>query len=527
MMVALILTATLMPLLLASCFVIGRCWHRYWHGGDGISEVSRQHLEIFQTGQFNEAAVESVKRRFRVMLENGDERAIEVSLRPGVHYFFQVRALAELGTDSAGQILERQLQRRLSEDPLDQAWYWVDLAINLRMLQRRESLPHLLRCASVACESPLGQFYAIETICYLGFAGYLQQPNSEDGLSALRVLLRAVEGFRSGVQPHLIAESQVGMLLETAWDHRPDGPAPLHVRLLIEAMRLSRRECNFRFAMRDEPGELEAVKWQFARITAIEHAIREFLKNQPELLLASLPTTAGREAAEYLQALRDLRVDATQSLLPLLPKSRDFRGLMIEVLRWSRDPRVAVWLRDYARAHVPMEKRAKHRKLADLTRRSNGLAGFPYVEILTCLRGHPSAETEQFLLLAAQDWDPRIRIAALSSLGWWEPILDSQVRACLVGCKRDPSADVRQATRAALARLGERGSLHWFRQTLFSDDPRQIIETSNLIAREGITLLWPDLDRLIDSDDTDVALHASEAVQCLAEEMELSRSWTT
>ncbi|MSU77482.1 MAG: hypothetical protein EXS16_05220 [Gemmataceae bacterium] len=144
MMVALILTATMMPLLLAACFVLGRCWQRYWYGNDAISEVSRQYIEIFQTGQFNEAAVESAKRRFRALLDNGDERGVQPSLRPGVQYFFQIRALAELGTDAAGQILERQLERRLSNNLLDQSWYWVDLAVNLRMLQRQESLPFLL-----------------------------------------------------------------------------------------------------------------------------------------------------------------------------------------------------------------------------------------------------------------------------------------------------------------------------------------------------------------------------------------------
>ena len=62
---------------------------------------------------------------------------------------------------------------------------------------------------------------------------------------------------------------------------------------------------------------------------------------------------------------------------------------------------------------------------------------------------------------------------------------------------------------------------------MFSDDPRQVIEAAHLIARESLTLLWPDLDRLVDAESPDVAMHASEAIQCLAEEMEHSRSGTT
>ena len=33
---------------------------------------------------------------------------------------------------------------------------------------------------------------------------------------------------------------------------------------------------------------------------------------------------------------------------------------------------------------------------------------------------------------------------------------------------------MRQTARAALARLGERGALHWFRQALLADDPNQV-----------------------------------------------------
>ena len=76
-----------------------------------------------------------------------------------------------------------------------------------------------------------------------------------------------------------------------------------------------------------------------------------------------------------------------------------------------------------------------------------------------------------------------------------------------------------------LARLGERASLHWFRQALLADDPHQVAEAAHVIANEGLTLLWPELDRLLDAD-ADVALHAREAVERMAEEMEHSRSWT-
>src|SRR5207302_10415220 len=129
----------------------------------------RQHIDLFQGGQLNESAVESAKARFRELLERGEVEAVENSLRAGMHYVVQVRALAELGTDDAGRILERQLQRRLTDDQIEQAWYWIDLASGLRSLNRSQSLPPLLRCAEAAAELPLGHFFAAEPVCFLGF----------------------------------------------------------------------------------------------------------------------------------------------------------------------------------------------------------------------------------------------------------------------------------------------------------------------------------------------------------------------
>src|SRR5215468_3993804 len=194
-----ILMAVLLPVMLAAAFLLGRHWHRRQYVRDELSAVSRQHIDLFQGGQLSEAAVESAKARFRELLERGEVQAVEASLRPGTQYVVQVRALAELGTEDAGRILERQLHRRLSEDQIEQSWYWIDLANGLRSLNRSQSLPHLLRCAEAAGEIPLGHFFAAETVCFLGFPGYLRQPKTALGRAALRVLLRAMEGLRYGV----------------------------------------------------------------------------------------------------------------------------------------------------------------------------------------------------------------------------------------------------------------------------------------------------------------------------------------
>src|SRR5262245_21660934 len=186
-----IVLAILLPLLLAAAFLLGRHWQRRQQAGVFLSPVSRQHIELFQGHQLNEAVVEAAKDRFRTLLERGEVASVEASLRPGMNYVFQVRALAEIGTDEAGRILERQLTRRLSDDEMEQSWYWIDVAHGLRSLNREESLPHLLRCAERAGDVPLGHFFAAETVCFLGFGGYLHQPEQALGRAALRLLARA------------------------------------------------------------------------------------------------------------------------------------------------------------------------------------------------------------------------------------------------------------------------------------------------------------------------------------------------
>src|SRR3954451_6129046 len=147
MLSAVVILAVLLPVLMAACFLLGRHLQRRQQYQDELSPVSRQHIDLFQGGQLPEAAVESAKARFRELLERGDVAAVEASLRPGMLFVVQVRALAELGTEAAGHILERQLHRRLSDDQIEQSWYWIDLANGLRALNRSQSLPHLLRCA--------------------------------------------------------------------------------------------------------------------------------------------------------------------------------------------------------------------------------------------------------------------------------------------------------------------------------------------------------------------------------------------
>jgi hypothetical protein len=512
------------PLLMAAAFLLGRHLHRRQYYGDELSAVSRQHIDLFQGGQLSESAVESAKSRFRELLEQGEIAAVEASLRPGVQYVVQVRALAELGTDDAGRILERQLQRRLTDDQLEQSWYWIDLANGLRSLNRSQSLPHLLRCAENSGENPLGHFFAAETICFLGFTGYVRQPRTPLGQAALRVLHRALEGLRCGVPPQMVLEARLGELVESVWDNRPARVDPVIVRVFLESRRLLRRAPHAESALEGEGSEQEAFGWQMSRMAALEPAMEDYLHEAPAALCQALADAPSSQQGDILLALADLRAEASDALLPLV-MDPDFAHaeVALEVLTWSRNPRVAPCLHEWVLRLVPMVRRAQSRRRATPPRRPSIPADVPYRAILRCLRGHASSQTEAFLLLAARDWDPSIRAVAISSLGWWEPIQRPEVLLLLQDTRRDPSAEVRHAARAALARLGERQALQWFRQGLTSEDSQRLHETFQIVAAEGLTLLWPDLDRLADAEDADVAHHAREALERMSEDMDNRR----
>ncbi|HKI31730.1 MAG TPA: HEAT repeat domain-containing protein [Gemmataceae bacterium] len=518
---AVALLAMLVALLIAATFLLTRHIYRRRASGDELSAVSRQHIELFQGGQLSESAVESAKARFRELLERGEVEAVEASLRPGIQYVVQVRALAELGTEDAGRILERQLGRRLTDDQIEQSWYWIDLANGLRSLNRSQSLPHLLRCAESAGEIPLGHFFAAETVCFLGFGGYLRQPDTPLGRAALRVLHRALEGLRHGVPPQVVAEGRLGEVVESLWDNRPDGADALAVRVFREALRLLRRAPHAERALAAEPSEAEAFGWQMSRLAALEPALEEYVQEMPALLAAALPSAEEGPQRDILQALADLRADAGAAIVPLLTRvGFAHLDLAVEALTWSRHADVAPRLRAWVLRRVPVTRRAAHRRRAHPPRRPSVPEDFPYRAILQALRGHAAPETEALLLLAARDWDPTFRAAAIGSLGYWEPFRRAEVLLHLQEGRRDPNAEVRQAARAALARLGERQALQWFRQGLGSEDAQRLHETIQVIAVESLTFLWPDLDRLADADDIDVAHHARESLERLSEDLD-------
>src|SRR5262249_6269791 len=152
------------------------------------------------------------------------------------------------------------------------------------------------------------------------------------------------------------------------------------------------------------------------------------------------------------------------------------------------------------------------------------MPSFPYLPVLRALRNFPSADAESMLLRAARSRDTAVRTAALGSLGWWVPVNYEPVLARLKEARFDRATAAQNAAHAAFARLGERRALRWFRQQLAGDSPEPIHRVIQLVAEEGILLLWPDLDALADAEDGDIAFHACEALEQLREDLSDSSS---
>jgi hypothetical protein len=499
---ALIVTAlTLAAVAAAGAVRVGRRRTRSKPAGD----IIQQHIDLFQGGRLSDSAVRIARLTFEQMLERGESGCIEATLRPGLEFAVNVRALAEIGAPGAGDILERQLQRRIGSDPLEQSWYLLDLAHGLRLLDRGECLPALLRRAS-AEGLPLAHLLAAEIVCFSGFVRALRRPESAHGRCALRVLHQALVGLRCGVQPQVVVMARLGEAVETVWERRHDDTDPMLVRIFAEALRLQRRAEHAERSFSDD-AERDTFRTEMALLRELAEPMAEYLDDARVALLGSLAAAPRERQADWLRALTDLRADTAAAVLPLL----DAQGLAcpalaVESLAWSGDDRVGPWLCEWTLGSGRKTQTAC------------------YLAVLKTLRHFPSEDAERVLIKAMADRSATVRAAALGSLGWWEPVSRATAVAAMRTARRDRNADVRRAAEAAFARLGERLALQWFRLQFAGENSDPIHHAIQATADEGLMLLWPDLDRLADADDCDVAYHACEALEQLRESLSVSGS---
>lgn len=439
-------------------------------------------------------------------------------VRPGHRCVEEVRRRCHVDFIGAMNFLEGQLNRRVSDDSLEQARYWIDLAEGLRGLNLHESLPALLRRADDALDLPLAEGYAAEVSTFAAFAEYLHDPLTPEGQSALRILRVAMEGVRNGRVPAgVYADAAFGDAVRRLSENCPNEVNPRLVLAFIEALRHGRRSFHTWTAFRDDPIRRQTVRWQQAFLKDAEPILREYLHDIGADLTRLLECTHGRGRREILQALAELQADTDDVALTLLgDPAFDDRAAAIRCLRWSKSPLAPAALCGIARHALTGERSARW-----LRRLGVGRKPVPADEIreaIWALRGHPSDEAERVLLHYAGRPEAGWRLAAFQSLGWWEPARRGEVTHAIRTGRLDADPNVRRASLAAGARLGECAALQMIRETLFRDSQSCVLDAIRLCASEGLSWLWPELDVLTESDDPTIAAEAWEAIERLREE---------
>ncbi len=480
------------------------------------SPVAYQHLQLFQGGLISQAALETAKAELEDKLAQGGALAVETCLRPGLEYVVKIRALGEIGTEEAGQVLERQLTRRISSDLIEQAWYWIDLVQALRALNRCESLPSLFRCSERSLETPLGHLFAAEVTAFPSFGDYLNDPLSPLGQTALRIFRSALEGIRKGFVPvTLYAEAQIGEMIRRLAETCPDVADPLIARTFIEGLRHARRSYSSAPELRDDPLRRQTIRWQVGHLRDAEPILREYLHGIGDDLARLLPQRGVREQNDILTVIAELHADAGDIVNDLLADSEfTARVAALGCLQWSTSYESRYRLCERARAAI--SDRSKSSWWAS-KRLKNPVPMPELLAVLRAMRGHPGEEAESVLREFARHPKPVFRIAALRSLGWWEPLHRPEVINILHAARIDNNAEVRLAGIAALARLGECAALQVIRDALTNTNVESVHQTIDVIASEGLTWLWPDLDMLTEADNAAIAHHAWEAVEDLRE----------
>ncbi len=465
----------------------------------GAAAVDRQHRHLQAGGLLGETTFETTKARLQTLLAAGRSAEIDDGLRPGLDFAVQVRALTEIGTPEAGELLAKQLTRTLTRDPAEQAWYWADVAAGLRKLNRADALPAVLQCADTAT-GPQQVLLSAEAVAFPNFPSTLHDLASATGSLAVRAVARAARGARDGLADlSTLVRVGLGDHLAAISETAPPVPDPWLTAAMIEAERASRRTAHWARLL--PPDARPSAERQGARLAATTPRRQNWLSGAPRRLIARFPTASPTEQISLLHTLEDLRADVIR-LFPAPPDSRsDGWADAVRCLRWTDSPTLGPVLASQAGRSL-------------VGRRTISAA----VVLIEALRGHSCRESEAVFLQASRADDPSIRAAGLGAFGWSDGFNMSAVVVTLQAGRIDPDPAARRAAVAALARFGERAALREIAGGFAAEDLATRQAAVRVVAAEGISWLWPDLDALAETADPETALTASEAVERLRED---------
>ena len=346
---------------------------------------------------------------------------------------------------------------------------------------------------------PLGHFFAAETVCFLGFTGYLRQPGRRRWAGPpCACCIGAWKGCatacrrRSSPRPGWARWSKPG-----SGDYRPEYPDPLigacsrrgAAAIAAGRPRETPRQPSLR-GRSPEPADGRAARFG--------GRLRRLSRRRPGLACSNAPMTApDARRPDLLLALEDLRVDAADVMLPRLrlgPAAHRVLGVRLLAHAAAARPsdRLCPHGRDSrCRCGAPRARLSR----AYPPPRPSVPDALPYADLLRPLRGHPAPDVEAFLLAAARDWDPTYRGAAVAgSAGGSRSIGPGARYACRSRGSMHPGSSPRcphrpgPARRSASHRVVPPGPAQRQPPTRLGSHPDDV-------PVENLTLLWPELDQ--------------------------------
>lgn len=463
--------------------------------------VDRQHRHLAAGGRVGETAVAAAAARFAALLDSGRLAEVERELRPGLAFAVQVRALARVGTPAAGLVLERQLTRRLSPDPVEQAWYWADVAAGLRQVRHTSALAAVLRCVDAAAGLPAGYVLAAEALAFPNFPSALRDVTTPLGRAALRALGTVARGCRDRVLDLAAGlRDGLGDRLADVSETAPTYSDPDLTLVMLEAERFYRRAIGWSRHL--SGAERELVGQSGFRLSCSATRRSEWLAGAARRLVERFSLATDDERVALLRGLVELRAEVAP-LFTRLPDPRDgWWPAAVAALTWSHSPAVGSLLTE--RAAQWWGCRRLRPRLGPL---------------LAALRGHPGPRAERLLVEVAERADPELRAVAVGALGWWPPYHPGAVLHVLHAARRHADEQVRSAAVAALARLGERAALDEVYAGLKAEEPALRLAAFDRIAREQLSWFWPDVQEAAETPGNgEVGLAAVEALHRLREQ---------
>ena len=345
--------------------------------------VHLQHVYLFQGGQLSESQVESARVRIEKQLNARRQESVFAEMKPTTDFAMQVQALAQIGTRSAVEILEKQLRCSITSNPQEQAWYWLDITRALRQLNWDESLPLLFDCV-VESPAPLNQFLAAETVCFPNFISFLQNGDLKSRRASARLLHLALQGLRSGVQPHVVVSGRMGEAVAALWESHWEEVDPVAVRIIQEALRLLQRAGHLERLLGEELWE--RYQEQIQQIDLLAESFTDWLREARLVLPEQLIRAGTDEQSELLRAAIDLRADTASFVRPMLEVNQ-MRApeLAVASLAFTKQDGIGEWLCRWV-------SECGNRRNWKLWRKTAKRGGPVYLTVLRTLRHFPCHE---------------------------------------------------------------------------------------------------------------------------------------